>query len=106
VPVPPLVNFHVIPTELVVEVEENAEMFRQGQWQQQREQQQQHQLEDVPFINNEPVAGDVLEGEEENDVDEEEQVLVEEQGMEDEQQHIINYAVNLPVEATAIAGLN
>jgi hypothetical protein len=65
------VNCNVIPAEVVVEVEEDAEVFRKRQRQQQREQQQQDQIEDV----------------------------------EDVQQDIINHAVNLPVEATAVAGL-
>jgi hypothetical protein len=72
-------------------------VFRHRQRQLRHEDQQQNELEDIPFVDNEPVMEDLLEVEEEN---EEEEALVQEQEIDCIQQHIINYAVNLPGEAT------
>jgi hypothetical protein len=98
------VNCHLIPAAEEGEAEENAEEFRQRQWQQQRQQQIHQQVDNAPN-NNEPVVVDAVNGVEE------EELVVEQQGeetleqeIEDERQHIINYALNLPVEATALAG--
>ena len=75
-------------------------MFRHRQRQLRHEDQQQNELEDIPFVDNEPVMEDLLEVEEENEEEEEEEALVQEQEIDCIQQHIINYAVNLPGEAT------
>ncbi len=75
-PVAPPVTYHIIPAEALEEVEERCE------------DQQQNELEDLSFVNNKPVLEDLLEGEEEND-DDEEQALVDEQEIEDAEQHII-----------------
>jgi hypothetical protein len=104
VPVPPPVNCHLIPAAEEGEAEDNVEEFRHRQRQQQRQQQINHQVDNVPD-DNEPVMVDAANGVEEDELvveQQEEEAL--EQEIEDERHHIINYAINLPVEATALAG--
>jgi hypothetical protein len=51
------------------EAEENMEVFRQRQRQQQCKQ---HLVKNLPVLDNEPVMGNVLNGEEEDDIEEQE----------------------------------
>ncbi len=86
------------------EAAEDVEQVRRRQRQQQRVHQQ---VEDLPIVDNKPVMGNVLEGVVEEE-EEEDEALGEEpetvEVLEDERQHNINYAVNSPVEVTALTG--